>query len=223
VEPWPVMAGGAVAAAAGLAWLGWRAHEADWGRRTLTVVDGLVRLFCRRWHRLVADPVPLPESGPALLVANHVSGLDPVLMVAAVRRPLRFLIAREQYERRGLRWLFRAMGCIPVDRESRPQQAFREALAALARGEVVALFPGGRIQPPGRPPPPLKRGVARLAALSGAPVLAVHIGGVRGQGRVLGAVFLRARARLVFRGETRCRPGDEARCLARLEAWLTRG
>ncbi len=220
MEPWPVMAGGAVAAAAGLAWLGWRAHEVDWGRRVLTVVDGLIRLFCRRWHRLVADPVPLPATGPALLVANHVSGLDPVLMVAACRRPLRFLIAREQYERRGLRWLFRAMGCIPVDRESNPQQAFREALAALRRGEVVALFPGGRIQRPGRPPPSLKRGVARLAALSGAPVLAVHISGVRGRGHVLRSVVLRARARLVFRGTLRCRPEDEAGCLARLEQWL---
>ena len=96
--------------------------------------------------------LPLPRSGPAIVVANHVSGLDPLLLVSASRRPLRFIVAREQYRRPELKWLLRAMGCIPVDRERQPQKALRHALRSLREGEVVALFPEGRIHLPGDAP-----------------------------------------------------------------------
>jgi len=74
-------------------------------------------------------------------VSNHVSGLDPLLLIAATRRPLRFVIAREEYERWGLRWLLHAVGCIPIARGRNPRSALSAARAALEAGEVVALFP----------------------------------------------------------------------------------
>jgi 1-acyl-sn-glycerol-3-phosphate acyltransferase len=114
-----------------------RANGAEWGGKWLDRLDGLNRIFCRRYHRLSAECLPLPEQGPALLVANHCSGLDPLLPIAASRRPLRFIIATEQYHRFGLEWLFRAVGCIPVDRRGRPERAFRDALKALRAGETA--------------------------------------------------------------------------------------
>ena len=200
--------------------LGLSANETDWGRPWLNVVDGLNRLFCRRFHRFDHDPVPLPGEGAVLLVANHVSGLDPLLMIAACRRPVRFMIAVEQYNRLGLRWFFKAIGCIPVDRDKRPERAFRAALRALADGEVVALFPQGAIHHGHMPPRRLKGGVARLAALSGAPVYPVKVSGIRGQGHTLLAVLWRSRARLDSFPPVDCAQLDAAACLDALSMLL---
>lgn len=186
-----------------LVWLGRAGHRrcraaarADWGRPWLNALDGFNRIFCRRFHRLPEIRLPLPKQGPALVVANHVSGLDPLLMIAASHRPLRFLIAREQYERFGLHWLLRAVGCIPVDRAASPYRALAAARRALQQGEVVALFPHGRIHLDHEGHGRLKPGVRHLAEVSGAPVYPVRIDGVRGEGRTVTAVFLRSRARL---------------------------
>jgi len=173
-----------------------RAQRADWGRGWLNVCDGLNRIFCRRFHRLRATHLPLPKHGPALVVANHVSGLDPLLLIASAHRPLRFIIAREQYQRFGLKWLLRAVGCIPVDRSASPHRALAAARQALQRGEVVALFPHGRIHLDRDGHVRLKPGVRHLAELSGAPVYPVRIDGVRGEGRTVSAVALRSHARL---------------------------
>lgn len=187
-----------------IAMYGWRrlmracraAQVADWGRPWLNRLDGLNRIFCRRFHRLQADPSPIPPSGPVLVVANHVSGLDPLLMIAASPRPLRFLIAREQYDRWWLRWLFDAIGCIPVARHAAASRALARARAALERGEVVALFPHGRMHLDHEPPIPLKRGVIYLAEQTGAPIVPMRLDGIRGQGLTVPAVLLRSRARL---------------------------
>jgi len=167
--------------------------EVDWGRPWVNRLDGCVRLFCRRWHRLQPVELALPESGPAILVSNHVSGLDPFLMVACSRRPLRFLIAREWYELFGLHWLFRAVGCIPVDRQGAPERALRAAFRALQEGEVVALFPHGKIHLDSEPPRRLKGGAVRLARHTGAPLIPMRITGVRRQGHVISSLLLRAR------------------------------
>lgn len=172
------------------------ASEADWGNPWLNRIDGLNRLFCRYYHRFSPVELPLKEQGAAIVVANHISGLDPLLLIACARRPLRFLIAREQYRRFGLQWLFRAAGCIPVDRETSPEKALRQAFKALREGEVVALFPIGKIHLPSDPPRRSKAGASRLAANTGAPVIPLRISGVAHPGRILPAVFLRSRARV---------------------------
>jgi 1-acyl-sn-glycerol-3-phosphate acyltransferase len=167
---------------------------ADWGKRWYNSLDGLTRLLCHRYHRLNRLRLPLPESGPAIVVANHISGLDPLLLVASASRPLRFIIAAEQYRRFGLTWLFRAAGCIPVDRDRNPQRAFRAALQALEEGEVVALFPHGKIHLDSDPPRKLKAGAIKLAQLAKCPVLPVRIDGVAGAGTILQAVWRRSHA-----------------------------
>ncbi|MDJ0807707.1 MAG: lysophospholipid acyltransferase family protein [Gammaproteobacteria bacterium] len=176
--------------------LGLAANEVEWGVGWLNRLDGLNRLFCRHYHRLPAVELQIPEGGPAILVSNHISGLDPLLMAASSRRPLRFLIAREQYERFGLRWLFRSVGCIPVDRQRSPEKAMRAAFKMLRQGEVVALFPHGKIHLDSDPPRRLKAGAARLAMHTGAPLVPMRISGIRRQGHVISPVLLRAEARI---------------------------
>jgi 1-acyl-sn-glycerol-3-phosphate acyltransferase len=187
-----------------LFWLNGRcrdANGADWGSFWLNRLDGLNRLFCHHYHRLESLPVPLPRIGGAILVSNHISGLDPLLMIASCDRPLRFLIAREQYQRFGMQWLFRAVGCIPVDRQNSPEKALRQALKALGQGEVIALFPHGKIHLDSDPPRKIKPGAARLAARTQLPLIALRISGVAAQGEVMRPVFLRGRAVIKLQAE----------------------
>ncbi|MBI3897030.1 MAG: 1-acyl-sn-glycerol-3-phosphate acyltransferase [Gammaproteobacteria bacterium] len=196
------------------------ANQAEWGSAWLNWLDGLNRLFCCRFHGLPTEILPIPERGPVLIASNHVSGLDPLLLIAASRRPLRFIIAQEQYDRWYLRWLFRAVGCIPITREHDPRRALYLARQALARGEVVALFPQGQIRPDHQPPKPLKRGIVLLSKMSGAPVVPVRINGVRGQGFTVRAVFMRSRARIEKRPLLRCRDHTAESCLEQLSEAL---
>ncbi|MGM0594009.1 MAG: lysophospholipid acyltransferase family protein [Pseudomonadota bacterium] len=218
---WPWWLGGLLLLLLALLWhLAGRACEIEWGRGWMNRVDGLNRLFCRHYHRLHADHIELPEQGPAIVVANHISGLDPLLMFAASRRKLRFLIATEQYRRFGLQWLFRAVGCIPVDRSGRPERAFRDALRALRDGEVVALFPHGKIHLDSEPPRHLKGGAVRLAQLADCPIYPVRIEGAKAQGRIFLPVLLRAHAHLYNRPVLHCAEGPPRECLQRLEPLL---
>lgn len=196
------------------------ANGADWGHPALNRLDGLNRLFCRYYHRLDCDPPQLPAMGAAVVACNHVSGLDPLVMIAACGRPLRFLMAREEYERFGLQWLFRAVGCIPVDRDQRPARALREARRLMADGEVVALFPHGRIHLDRELPRRLKPGVAKLAQLTGAPIVPMRLDGVRGEGQTLLAVFRRSRVRLRSFPPLDCTELSSSDCLGRLQPLL---
>ncbi|MHB1529207.1 MAG: MFS transporter [Acidiferrobacteraceae bacterium] len=171
-----------------------RAHRADWGTPWLNRLDGLNRILCERLHGLEVEALTLPRSGGVLLAANHISGLDPMILIASVNRPLRFLIAEDEYERWWLKWLLRAIGCIPV-RPGHSQHVFTAAKRALQAGEVVALFPEGGIHRPGQFGH-LKRGVALMAEQTGVPVFAAHITGVRGAGLKIPAVFLPDRVRV---------------------------
>ena len=173
-----------------------RANEADWGRWLPNRIDGLTRMFVRRYHRFEPKRLDLPEQGPALVVANHISGLDPLLLVCCCRRPLHFLIAEEQYRRFGLTWLFDLAGCIPVEKTTRPDRALRVALRALEEGKVIALFPFGRMHLDSEPPIKIKGGVSVLAARTGAPVYPARIEGQLRKKTVVRAVIYRGRPKL---------------------------
>ncbi|MDH5776830.1 MAG: 1-acyl-sn-glycerol-3-phosphate acyltransferase [Gammaproteobacteria bacterium] len=196
--------------------IGQWANRTDWGSVFSNTIDGWLRLFCHYYHRLECDTLALPEQGGAIVVSNHISGLDPFLILAASRRPIHFMIASDQYHRFGLTWLFKLAGCIPVERGGRTDKAFRAALRALAEGKVVALFPQGGIHHGHEPPPRLKRGVHKLAQLSGAPVYPLHVSGVKGIGHVVRGVLLRAHARVEHFPPVDCASLEAQDCLAAL-------
>jgi 1-acyl-sn-glycerol-3-phosphate acyltransferase len=207
-----------------LSYVGLRACEAaapaDWGNRWTNRIAGFIAVFCRHYHHLQFDPLPLPAIGGAVVAANHISGLDPFLLIAASPRPLRFLIAREQYERWGLKWLFRRAQCIPVDREKRPERALREALRALRQGEVIAVFPQGHIQRPGHETHKLKGGVARLAHKVGCLVYPVQVAGVRAVGHTVWPILIPGTARLRALPAMDCADLPHADCLRQLSRQL---
>jgi len=205
-------------------WRLWRvsgeACGADWGRPWMNHLDGLNRLFCRHYHRLQGDCIYLPESGPAIVASNHLSGLDALLLAASSNRPLRFIIASEEYHRFGLTWLFRAVGCIPVDRKGRPERAFRAAIKALEQGEVVALFPHGGIHLDSDPPRRLKPGAVRMAQMANCIITPVRITGVKAQGHIFLSILLPAKARIENFDILKCEGQEAKACLKQLQDYI---
>ena len=169
---------------------------ADWGGGLENRCAAVISWFVHRYHGLSMTPIPLPDKGAAIVVSNHISGLDPLVLIAATPRPLRFLIAREEYERFGLQWLFRLGHCIPVERDKRPELAMRAAMRALANGDAIALFPHGKIHLPGDLPAKIKGGAVRLSQLTGAAIYPVHVEGIKGAGHTLLAIPLKSHIRL---------------------------
>jgi len=119
----------------------------------------------------------IPRSGPVLLVSNHTSYTDPVVLGVACPRPVHYLGKRELFEHgRIFTWLIRTLGCVPIRRDRHASSAIRRAEELLGAGEVVGLFPEGGIETRGD----LKAGVALIAMRSGAPVVPVYLSGTRG-------------------------------------------
>jgi 1-acyl-sn-glycerol-3-phosphate acyltransferase len=143
--------------------------------------------FVRRLFRIVALPMfhfrvedarLVPRDGPGVVVAPHRSWLDPPAIGAACPRPVRFLILDSVYRRPGGAWFYRLMNSIPV-RGSRGAQsvvALRRALRALRDGQLIGVFPEGRVVPDG-PLGPWQAGAGLLAARAQAPVIPVTVGG----------------------------------------------
>ncbi|MCW8876623.1 MAG: 1-acyl-sn-glycerol-3-phosphate acyltransferase [Kangiellaceae bacterium] len=173
-------------------YIGHKNNGADWGHWGTNVLDGLIRIYCRKYHRQYQQAIHIPEQPHVILAANHISGIDPFLLITAMDRPVRFMIAKEEYEKPILNWMFRAAGCIPVDRTGRVEKAFRSALRAINKGELVALFPQGGIHRKDEPRETTKPGIVRLAQLSQCPIFAVRINGVGAPGTVLNSVFKRS-------------------------------
>jgi 1-acyl-sn-glycerol-3-phosphate acyltransferase len=119
----------------------------------------------------------VPRRGPAILVAPHRSWLDPACIGGACPRPVRFLIMERVFTLRGAGWFFRAMHALPVDPAGESSlAAVRAALGALRAGELVGIFPEGRVVREDEPVA-VRSGAALLARHAPAPVIPVWIGG----------------------------------------------
>ena len=125
----------------------------------------------------------VPAEGPAVLVCNHVSYMDALLLVATQQRRLRFLVPASIYQDwRWARPFFRLMGCMPVDAEGPPKQikqALDDARAALADGYLVCLFAENARTRTGHVRA-FHRGMEYIIKDSDWPVYPVYIGGAWG-------------------------------------------
>ncbi len=177
-------------------WLTGRRHNrTDWGVNWVSWFAGWNRFYCRWYHGLRGEKIVFPE-GPVLLISNHISALDPLIMAAACERPLRFLVAKEEYEKPLFNWLLKDAGCIPVDRGGRVEKAFREAIRQLEKGEVVALFPHGGMHKDSEPHKPLKRGVFKLAEIMQCSIVVVRVTGIRFPGSTIRSLILPGRVKV---------------------------
>jgi 1-acyl-sn-glycerol-3-phosphate acyltransferase len=117
----------------------------------------------------------IPASGPVVLAANHESVLDPFFLSTVTARPIRYLTRADLFRVPVLGWALRSLGGIPVRREGDMGRAADAGVDALARGEVVGIFPQATCLP--YRDRPYRRGAAHLALASGAPLVPVLLVG----------------------------------------------
>ena len=99
-----------------------------------------------------------------------------MLLQAVIPRPIVWMMAREYYELKALRWVYEAIDAIPVDRNGRDSAATRAALRALAAGRVLGIFPEGKLET-SRELLPFQTGVAMMAIRTGTPVFPAYLEG----------------------------------------------
>lgn len=157
-----------------------RRNEAGWRAWALYAVQRLYSGLVFQWRSNRRSP--LPAQGPALVIANHRSPVDPLMVWTNHHlrdgddrpRVIGFIMAREYYEKPIVNWICRSAWSIPADRNGRDMAATREAMRRLKNGQLVGIFPEGRINMgegllEGNP------GVAWLALTTKVPVYPVFI------------------------------------------------
>lgn len=153
----------------------------------IVLPDFLIRfvamMLTRMCYRLRAHGLEhLPVEGGALLVANHVSFMDALQILAVQQRRIRFMMHRSIYESHPLRPLFRLMGMIPVAMEDSPKkiiESLRAARQALDDGYLVCIFAEGALTRTGMMQG-FKPGLERIAKGSNHPIIPIYIGGTWG-------------------------------------------
>jgi 1-acyl-sn-glycerol-3-phosphate acyltransferase len=141
----------------------------------------------------------IPETGPAVVVSNHVSFMDPIILGGSIRRPMRFVMYYKIFEIPILNFFFRHAKAIPIASAKEDKQlmdeAFRKVDEELAAGNLVCIFPEGAITRDGK----IQRfrpGIEKIIAAREVPVIPVALG------RLWGSWFSRNR-----RGGIRMIPG----------------
>ena len=111
----------------------------------------------------------IPTEGPAVLVCNHVSFIDAVLLMAASPRPIRFIMDHRIFRVPVLGWMFRLAKAIPIAPQKEDaaayERAFAEAVKVLREGDLLAIFPEGAITRDGQLQP-FKGGVMKIMELA---------------------------------------------------------
>ncbi len=135
-------------------------------------------MMMRTFYRVkVHNEQNMPKEGPALLVCNHVSFLDALVLSAVLPRFIRYLIHKKYYDIKSLNWLFRMANAIPVtsgsDKES-IEDSLKIAARELKKGHVVCIFAEGRITRTGNLLP-FKRGFERIMKEVDAPIIPVYL------------------------------------------------
>ena len=125
----------------------------------------------------------IPDSGPAVLICNHVSFVDAVVLMAAIRRPIRFIMDHRINDAPLGRIVFRAVRTIPIatakDDPAVKESAFAHAAEALRNGELIGLFPEGKITRDGELNV-FRYGVQRIVGETPVPVIPLALCGLWG-------------------------------------------
>jgi 1-acyl-sn-glycerol-3-phosphate acyltransferase len=161
----------------------------------------------------------IPDEGACVVICNHVSFADPVVLMGACPRPIRFVMDHRIFRVPLLNFIFRTSRAIPIaaakEDAAMMERAFAEVAVALRNGEVVGIFPEGRITDTGALYP-FRPGITRILAATPAPVVPMALAGLWGSffSREGGAAMrnplrLRPFRRIWLRADTAV-PADQA-------------
>lgn len=125
----------------------------------------------------------IPKEGAAVLVANHVSFVDSIIIAAISDRPIRFVMYHKIYKLPVIHYLFKTMGAIPIASAKEDagllKVAYEQIANALEKGELVCIFPEGGLTPNGEIQP-FKGGISKILQRTPVPVVPMALRGLWG-------------------------------------------
>ena len=144
----------------------------------------LAWLLIHTFYRVEKEHLDLiPETGPCVVVCNHVSYVDAVVIAACVRRPIRFVMDHRIFKVPVLSFIFRTMRTIPIapakEDAAMKDRAFAQVAKALAAGEVVGIFPEGKLTDTGELNP-FRPGIQQIIDTTPVPVVPLALRGLWG-------------------------------------------
>jgi len=144
----------------------------------------IVWLLIHSVYRLDKDGLEqIPETGPAVLVCNHVSFVDAMIIAAACRRPIRFVMDHRIFRIPVLNFVFRTSRCIPIapakEDPGMLERAYDEIARGLEAGDLIGIFPEGRITDTGELYP-FRSGIKRIIERTPVPVVPLALCGLWG-------------------------------------------
>jgi acyl-[acyl-carrier-protein]-phospholipid O-acyltransferase / long-chain-fatty-acid--[acyl-carrier-protein] ligase len=143
------------------------------------MIEAVATFIARLLYRVRSSGAEyFPATGGVVLIANHLSYVDVVVLQLACPRPIRFIGHGALQQHRFFDWCFRLSGCIPIS-SRQSAEGFKRAVKALRAGEVVCLFPEGQISRTGQLMQ-VKKGFELLARQAHVPVVAAAIDGLWG-------------------------------------------
>ncbi len=109
------------------------------------LIKGILRVFTFIWYDVsVTGQENLPEKGPYVLCANHVSYADPVMLAFLTgKEPVHFIAKKELFENPVLGWIFKKVHAFPVDRQNPSLATMRHAITVLQNKGILGIFPEG--------------------------------------------------------------------------------
>lgn len=135
------------------------------------IIGTVIRLFV---HPIVYGIQNLRFKGPAIIVSNHISMSDPILLALVSPRFIHFMAKKELFDSKVCSALLRSMLAFPVNRKNVDIQSLKEALAVLNKGKVFGIFPEGK-RSVTNDMDEFEKGAAFFAIRSGAPVIPVYL------------------------------------------------
>jgi 1-acyl-sn-glycerol-3-phosphate acyltransferase len=148
------------------------------------------------WRTRVEGRLLIPPGQGAVIVGNHISGIDPAVIALSTTRPVRWMVAKEYCNSVSLGWFFGTLGCIPVNRGGVDTAATKMAIRLAQAGSLVGMFPEGRINDTGRLLLPGRPGAALVALKARVPVVPCFVQGSPYGEMIYSSVLMTANIRL---------------------------
>lgn len=117
-----------------------------------------------------------PSSGPLLIISNHQSGLDPVLVSISIRRRIAYLARKSLFRKPLVAWMFRILRVVPLDQDRFGKEGLRTVIQLLEDGKAVLVFPEGTRTDDGKMNP-FQPGIQLLIKRAKPTILPVGIAG----------------------------------------------
>ncbi|MDZ4821814.1 MAG: lysophospholipid acyltransferase family protein [Planctomycetota bacterium] len=160
----------------------------------LYIVDHMITRTL--WRARIVGKMPLRPGQGAVIICNHTSSVDPMFVQMLIPQAVHWMVAKEYCESRTFGWLLRVMGTIPVNRGGADTASSNLAAQYAKQGELVGVFPEGKLNTTDEILLPGRTGAAMIALKAQVPVIPCFIQGAPRVDSILGPLMRTAKVRL---------------------------